>query len=287
MLGRSPVEAYAVWSERMGEVDTPRTMNQLFDRYLIDVVPMKAKRTQESNEISISKLRPVFGRLSPASIKPKHAYKYNDAVAKKRSTTTARRDIETLRHVLTKAVEWGVIDRNQLLGQVRIEHASSRDRYVEAWEVTELFKVTGHQMRSIHLAQCFVRLKLLLGSRRGDILDLKLTDLKEDGIHIQPSKTRNSTGRRQIYQWSEKRHHVVDKIKAIPPRRIGPAHLFTTRQGKPYSKNAFDSLWQRFRAKVATDSFTLLEAAERLGHSDPSTTNRIYRRKPVVIKPIE
>jgi len=41
------------------------------------------------------------------------------------------------------------------------------------------------------------------------------------------------------------------------------------------------------RAKVATDSNTLLEASERLGHSDTGITQRVYRRKPVVIEPLK
>ena len=48
---------------------------------------------------------------------------------------------------------------------------------------------------------------------------------------------------------------LVDVILRIPPRRIGDAPLFVTRQGKSYIDsqglcNAFDSLWQRFMDKV-------------------------------------
>ena len=92
----------------------------------------------------------------------------------------------------------------------------------------------------------------------------------------------------------------------FPPRRIGDAHLFITRQGKPYYDpntmrcNAFDSIWQRFmdrvidltkvtdrfhehdlRAKVTSDSDTLEEASERMPHSSTEITKRIYRRKPI------
>jgi len=304
MLGRSLTEAYATWSARMGDVGTPRTMNELFDQYLIEVVPLKAERSQESNELSIRKLRPVFGAVSPSTIEPQHAYAYNAQASKKRGKTAARRDIEVLRHTLTKAVEWGVISRNPLIGQLRIEKPKPRDRYVEAWEVSELFKVTGHQPRSINLVHCFIRLKLMLGLRRGDILGLRLSDLHEDGIHCTIGKTRHKASKRVIYEWTKSLRDLIDQIETIPPRRIGNAHLFTTRQGKPYNKNAFDSLWGRFmdkamkqtrikdrfhehdlRAKVASDSATLLEATEIMTHSDPATTKRIYMRKPTVIKP--
>jgi integrase len=103
---------------------------------------------------------------------------------------------------------------------------------------------------------------------------------------------------------------LVDEILRILPRRIGDTPLFTTRQGKPYIDakgfcSAFDSLWQRFidkvmaetkvtdrfeerdlRAKVASDSDTLIEASERLGHADTGITQRVYRRKPTRVQPL-
>ena len=103
---------------------------------------------------------------------------------------------------------------------------------------------------------------------------------------------------------------LLDEILQIPPSRIGDAPLFVTRQGKPYIDergkcNAFDSLWQRFmdkvmsstkvtdrfqerdlRAKVASESDSLIEASERLGHADTAITQRVYRRKPIRIQPL-
>jgi hypothetical protein len=34
-----------------------------------------------------------------------------------------------------------------------------------------------------------------------DMLSLKASDAKEDGIHVHVSKTRHSTGRKQIFAW--------------------------------------------------------------------------------------
>jgi integrase len=41
------------------------------------------------------------------------------------------------------------------------------------------------------------------------------------------------------------------------------------------------------RAKVASDSDTLVEASERLSHSSTEITERVYRRKPVKVTPLE
>ena len=127
------------------------------------------------------------------------------------------------------------------------------------------------------------------------------------------NKTKLSTGKRLIIEWDKDgdMRKLVDEILRIPPRRIGDALLFVTRQGKSYIDsqgrcNAFDSLWQRFmdkvmentkvterfqerdlRAKVASDSDSLIEASERLGHADTSITQRVYRRKPVRVQPLK
>ena len=40
------------------------------------------------------------------------------------------------------------------------------------------------------------------------------------------------------------------------------------------------------RAKVASESNSLVEASERLGHADTAITHRVYRRKPVRVQPL-
>ncbi len=40
------------------------------------------------------------------------------------------------------------------------------------------------------------------------------------------------------------------------------------------------------RAKTASDSDTLEEASARLGHASTAITQRVYRRKPVRVRPL-
>jgi len=312
-LGKTLPEAYRTWSDKLDETDSVNTVNQLMDRYMLEVIPDKAIGTQESNLLSIKKLRPVFGNMPPASIEPQHAYQYHDIASKKNGKTVAKHDIQLLRHLLTKAVEWGIIKRNALVGQIRLPSAPPRDRFVEDWEIAEtLSLIPKIKSRAVTLAKLYVRFKLMTGLRRMDILQLTLSQIKDDGIHIQPTKTANTTGKRLIIEWDEggEMRALIDEILKLPPRRIGDVCLFTTRQSKSYvnekgKANAFDSLWQRFmdrvveltkvtdrfqerdlRAKVASESDTLEEASERLGHSTTETTNRVYRRKPSRIQPL-
>jgi integrase len=311
-LGITLPDAYQVWADRLAELEDITTVSDLMDRYLLEVVPAKSFKSQESNQLAIRRLKPVFGMMRPSEVQPVHAYKYADLVTKAHGRTSAKHDIQCLSHLLTKAVEWGVINRNPLLGQVRIKGTGPRDRLVEDWEIDQALAIES-SYRGVLVANVYIRFKLMTGLRRGDILRLKLSNLKEDGIHILLNKTKQSTGKRLIIEWDQEgdMRALSDEILRIPPRRIGDAPLFVTRQGKSYIDdqgrcNAFDSLWQRFmdkvmaetkiterfqerdlRAKVASDSDSLIEASERLGHADTAITQRVYRRKPVRIQPLK
>jgi len=308
-LGKTLDEAYKAYFERLEFTGSDyRIMSDVFERYLLEHIPTLSPGGQSDYKASIRRLYPVFGKMKPYHIKPAHAYEYHDKCSNARGNTTAKHDVGVLRHTLTMCVKWGVVDRNPILGQVRIQNNPPRDRLVEDWEIAELMKVTGNQKRPIELLQCYIELKLMTGLRRKDILDLTLDNLRDDGIHVQPSKTKKSSGKRLIIQWDEDGDldALVKRIKKIKPQRIGNAHLFTTVKGRAYGKNSFDSLWQRFmdramqqtkitdrfqerdlRAKVASDSDSLIEASERLGHASTETTKRVYRRRPVSVLPLK
>jgi len=297
-LGKTEREAYRVWQERLREPGQLRTVHQIIDRYLAEVIPGKAPKTQESNRIAIDRLRPVFGGMSPGGIKPSHVYRYFDLVRNKHGHTSAKRDIETLRHMLTKAVEWGATDRNPLIGQLRLPNPPPRQYLPTAADIAAALE------HAPPLLNQYLRFKLMTGLRRGDILRLTVADIHADGLHVMPSKTQNSTAVQLVFEWSPEFRQLVTEI--VAGRTQGP--LFATRDGAAYirpdgSANAFDSLWQRFMAKlvglgvqrfqerdlravVASDSPTLQDAADRLGHADTRITARVYRRKPRRITPL-
>lgn len=289
-------------------------VSALLDRYLYEVVPTKAYSTQQSNRISISKLRPVFGDMPITSVLPVHIYKYMDKASKKHGDTATNHDLQVIRHAYSKAVSWGLIKTNPLKGNVEKIFTPPRDRYVKDWEIEEVLNLKPKiNSRAVSLIKLYIRLKLMTGLSRIDLLKLKMSDLKEDGIHYIRQKTRKKNPKRMIVEWGNgELKSLVEEIIKFPPHRIGNAHLFVTRQCKPYFNpetmrcNAFDSIWQRFmdrvmeltnvtdrfhehdlRAKVASDSDTLEEASARMAHSSTEVTKNVYRRKPEKVMPLE
>lgn len=234
------------------------------------------------------------------SVKPKHVYQYRD-LRGHQGKSAANRDIEVLSHAFTKAIEWGLCEDHPVKGKVRKFSTPPRKRYIEDWEIKEALTVASPFLVA------YIRMKLLTGLRRGDLLAIKLSDLHENGIHVTPRKTANSTGKRIIISWSDELRSAVDDVRKLQ-KKVFSIWLFHTRQGQPYINEGgyaagFSSIWQRFmgrvltktkvterftehdlRAKVASDTDS--EHARRLlGHATSEITEKVYRRRPEVIHP--
>ena len=303
-LGKTLPEAYRAWAERLDSLDKANNIGQLLDRYLLEVVPGKAPKVQTDNARAIKRLRGVFGAMGLADIKPRHVYQYVD---KRGALTAAHREIEVLSHAFTKSVEWGYIDRHPFLRQVRLDGERAtppRTRYLEDWEVVEILRIEPRRKAgSVLMIQAYIRLKLLTGLSRSDLLRLRQGEhLRDDGIHVQRHKTKT---RPTVYEYAQ----VPERLEAVKlALRTRPAlspFLFCNRRGQGYIDEAtgeshgWDSMWQRFvarvmaetsikekftepdfRAKVGSDAESIEKARALLQHADIRTTQRIYRRKP-------
>jgi len=306
-LGSNLPDAYKVWAERLQVVEHARTIAALLDRYALEVIPKKKTTTQAQNKSAIKPVRATFGPMALADIKPRHVYQYID---RREAKTSAHREMELLSHALTKAVEWGYLDRHPFKGEVRLEGEKARTRYVEDWEIVECLSIESRRKAgSVLAAQAYIRLKLLTGIRRGDMLRLTMSNLREDGIYVEPGKTEGSTGKRMIIQWSEELRAAGGMAKAARPVQLSP-YLFCNMKGECYFKEngragGWETLWRNFmarvmeetkvkdhftehdlRAKCASDAATLEHARSLLAHADSKLTDRVYRRRPEVVKPL-
>lgn len=298
-LGSTLSEAHTAFGKRVGVTGAVHNVGGLLDRYTLEVVPTKAPKTAYDNRHAIRRLRAVFGEMGLTELQPHHVYRYADLRGKR---TAAKREVEVLRHAFTKAVEWGIINRNPFSGNnLRLPGARPRDRYVEDWEIVECLHLPAVRRRgSVRATQSYIALKLLTGLRRGDMLRLRMADCRDDGIHV----TTHKTGKRVVYEWNPERRAAVEAAKLSRPVDISP-FLFCNVRGEGYLNEAtgtasgFNSMWQNFmgrvlketkvterftehdlRAKCASDAESLEKARALLAHVDTKMTLRVYRRKP-------
>jgi integrase len=289
-------------------------IKQLLERYAIEVIPTKAAATQQGDNLALVNLRKVFCDMRLEDLEPQHIYKYVDTRMNKqgqKSLATGVHGTRVFKHAFTNAVEWGLMPRHPFKGEVRLKGAKPRSRYVEDWEIIEaLSLVPKRKSGSVLMLQAYIRVKMLIGIRRGDMLRLRMSDIIDAGITVRPHKTANTTGLVRTFEWTPALRTAVDMALASRPIDIAP-WLFCTKRGEGYfnedtgQASGWDSMWQRFmarvlletkiterftehdlRGKVGSDAESLERARQLLGHADSKITERVYRRKPEMVRPM-
>lgn len=308
-LGNTLPEAYAEYAKRMEVIDPAKTIGALLDRYLIEELPLKSPRHQVERRRQIRNLKAVFGAAPLDWLKPQNVYQYVEA--RKTTRVAAHRAVDALSHAFTKAVEWGLIDRHPFLGQVRLQGEKPRTRYVEDEELIEVLALPSKRKKgSVLMMQAYIRIKLLTGLARSDLLRLEpAKHFTDEGIQVTRHKTEGSSGRSAIYEWNEELRQAVADALSVRPK-LDAKLLFCTRNGEGYihpvkeTASGWDSMWQRFmervreettvqerftehdlRAKCASDAASLEHARALMQHASTKTTQRIYRRKPERVQP--
>ena len=303
-LGNTLAEAHRTYASKLEFADGTSTMDKLIDRYLIEVTPTKEPR-QKDEVVLLGTLKAIFKNSSVAAINPSHCYRVLDTIAQKRGASTANKHLEKLSHIFTKAIRWGVINEHPMKGKVSKYKIQTKRRYVEDWEIEESLKVAPP------LIKAYIELKRLTGLRMSDMLSIRLSDIKEDGLHVKPRKTAHSSGKRLIIKWDDEGvlRQAINSVRTLK-RPTGSIWLLCTRYGQPYIKengtmNAFESIWQRWRknvltkteltdmyserslrTKVGSDAESDEAAARILAHSNTETARRNYREKPDIVTPM-
>jgi integrase len=241
-------------------------------------------------------LRKVFGPVPPRSITPPDVLKFRDAIGKRSGVVQANRHLELLKRLLTLATAWGAIPFNparEIKKFGKREGAGPRERYVTEGEFAAIYDKARPAVRIA------MRLALLTGLRRGDLVALHRSNITDDGLAVRTSKT----GRALVFGWTPELRAEVDAGLAMWPRK------YPTPIDQPLllakGRHAFtgDGLGQAFaaavtaaglsgvtfhdlRAKSSSDTASLEAASARLGHMSTATTQRSYRRKPAKVEPL-
>ena len=277
-------EALAKWAELEGSTPfgTGETVKQAIDRYLVEALPLKAVKTQREYSRQAAKLRTIWGKHRLDEVRPMHVAQYLDRHLHK---IAANREVSLLSSIYSFAIRWGWCDHNPCMG-VRKHSEKPRERYLEDFELGVLRKAaSSDQFRYI------IDFAYLTAMRKGDILRLNLSDIREDGLYVQQGKT----GKRQIFELTSDLQALLNRIRRLH-RRVGSFSLFATRNGQPYTESGFDSIWRRLvkrsgvkdvhfhdiRAKSITDAKRLggLDYAQSLaGHESRDTTEGYVKAK--------
>ena len=302
-LGKTLAEAHRVFGGRIASVDGAiTTIGSLLDRYVFEVTPTKAKRTQKDERVYIKKLWSLIGMNSVMDFRPQHAYQLRDHlknnVTKGSGEKQANRHMSVLKHVFTKAIEWGAIDSHPMhSGAFKMfPEKRSKMRIPTDDEVREAIKIANPMLQS------YCKLKLITGLRLTDLLALTVHDITDDYLEVMLSKTEERTEQVLRFNLTDE---MRDIIKECRERKPLSKYLFKTRTGECQLKDdntatGFESQWQRWQKKFPKEKrFTersirnlvgsqdeLEIASERLGHASTATTKKFYRSNVTNVTPI-
>jgi len=299
-LGSDYALAIKKWSEI--KVNAPQrhkaiiTFRYVAERYVKEVIPNKARATQEGNMLELKQLLDVFDN-PPAPlelIEPVHIRKYMD----RRKIFRANREKALFSHIWNKAREWGYTSKaNPCAGVKGFKEKGRKSIYIE----DDVFDAV-YQVASIPLRDA-MSLAYLTGQRPSDVLKMSETDIKDNLLTV----TQNKTDKRLRISiegelltlitkiMSRKAGYKVRCLNLIVDESGQPitlrtlqGHFYRAREAAGIDKALFQ--FRDLRGKAGTDktesSGDIREAQMQLGHSTISMTEHYVRsRKGRKVKP--
>jgi integrase len=305
-LGKDLDKARLKWAELEAK-EIPldlRTMTGIFDRYIRDIVPKKAPRTQRDNLAEIKQLRQLFDNAPIDSITPATIAGYRDARTAK---VRANREIATLSHIFNMAREWGLTSKENPCMGVRKNKETPRDYYANdvVWEA--VYKKAAQELKDA------MDLAYLTGQRPADVLVMRKDDIEGGYLMVQQNKTHKKLRIQMTASGSENSLGML--IAKIAERNVQhvSSYLIVSARGKRMTAKMLRDRWDTAREKAKKEAIetgdTLLagriscfqfrdirpkaaseitdigEASLLLGHTKGDITERVYRRIGAIAKP--
>lgn len=311
--GTTPVQARVWWEKHVSPAlvaavpddDVVGTVEEVIRKYEADELPtIKRDATRKEYEGRIRRLRLKFrtkryARTEVQALLPdylsavvitQHLHENRDRAA------SANKDIQLLSRMFRLArVRWGLTTFNPCDG-IEYLPETPRDQYVSDERYAEIYGVASPVL------QCMLEISTQTGAREGMIFDIRIGDFNEAQIELRVTKKRNGKGYiTKAYSMTPDLWRALTRALELRKKNRGGAaslpsdYLFITKQGKPYGKEAFKTLWgavrkklglqpreitfHDMRAKAASDSDSDVSAQELLHHEDVKVTKRVYRRK--------
>ena len=163
---------------------------------------------------------------------------------------------------------------------IRRYRRKGRERFLREEEVRRLGRVLCHHEENARIYVAIIRLLMLTGCRRREIVTLRWTEYREGHLHLTDSKT----GPRMVWLSSPARR-ILDR----QPRK-SPWVFPSTRTGNSVDVVTVGKFWRRIRSEAGLQDVRLhdlrhtyasiavmageniLTVGRLLGHNDPGTT---------------
>ena len=269
---------------RRGE-DTPRDPGETLFEVVADTVFQRYQRVWKAGTLNVNRgylrqqILPHFSGRPVADIDRREIHNW---FASLRATPfAADRSVPVLSVIMREAEAMGLRpeDSNPCRG-IRRYRRKGRERFLSDDEIRRLAETLSEHAERQPLQVAAVRLLLLTGCRKSEILTLGWSDYREGRLFLRDSKT----GPRTVWL-SQSARNVLEGLERID-RWVFPA----VRNGGPQSKGWLEYFWFRIRAEAnlrdvrlhdlrhsyasiaLRQGETVLAIARLLGHRNAETT---------------
>lgn len=263
-LGNEYTAAVRKWSEL--EQDKPEQANKLLtfktvsDRYVREVIPTKAARTQRDNLIELDFLLQFFN-ATPApleSIKPGHIRQYLD-LRGKTAKTRANREKALFSHIWNMARAWGLTDKPNPCAGIKGFSEPGRDIYIEDAVLEAVWQAAGIALRDA------LDLAYLTGQRPADTLSMRITDIRDGALVVQ----QNKTGKKLRIEIVGELASLIERIeKRKEGYKVHTLALTCTETGRALTECTLRSRFDKARTAAAKANPALAEAIQEFQFRD-------------------
>ncbi len=247
------------------------------------------------------KLLEVMGQVSARMIRPADIARYL-RVERVDAPVRGNREIALLSNLMTVAVERGDIDVNPCK-QVKRNLERPRTEAPEPRELACFIAWLTKQGAQREVVAMMAEFAAAAGSRRTEFLHLTLPQIDDAAgvIRLLRAKQHGGSKRVENVVITPSMNNLIERLRRLE-RPDGCFHVFTTRDGNPYTDSGFASTWQRAMTtavenKVIARRFTFhdlrayytTQHKAQYGnlpdlHADMKTTSRIYDRSKVSLR---
>ena len=261
-------------------------MVDLIDRFRVEHLPKKRPSTAADYERMLRlHITPHFGQHTKvADVRFEDVDALHRKITKAGATYVANRCVAVVSKMFALAIKWHMRETNPCKG-IEKNREYHRRRYLTGDELIRLTKALAAHRDKV--AANAIRLLLLTGARRGEVLSMRWEDV-EDGTWSKPPSSTKQREHHQVPLSAPAQELLADIRKRQRPRApfVFPSHGATGHRvelkkdwaqiikAAGIERLRIHDLRHSYASQLVSGGASLPLIGARLGHSNPITTSR-------------
>jgi integrase len=214
------------------------TYEDLLDRYLAHAETVQKPRTFDTTQVWIRRLQATFGELPLSEFTIARCEHFlHGLLAEGLAPATVSRHLEVLKHSLSMAVRWGLINANPIReAQVPVKVKNERLRWLTLDEIDQLLAVAPVLWRR------WVLIALHTGMRKAEIVRLERRRVHQEGFILLKEGTKTEEFRSIPLTGTLRSLFAEIDAELAAEGYTGPWVFHNPKTGKPYRADT-DTAW--------------------------------------------